>query len=72
MLYSRLEPMPTLAKLIANLDVPIGTISRCKLVKWATSRSAGDLKIDPRSISQMAETVDPAEETDENALGIEA
>ncbi len=68
--YSMVDPMPTVDRMSRNLGIPVGSIVRYVMVKWASSGSEGLLEIGPIVLKQLAEVIENAEEagTDEARL----
>ena len=68
--YSKLDPLATLSRLGANIDVPVGALARYVLAKFATSGSGALLELGPQAIGKLASFVDEAEAagTDEARL----
>lgn len=69
-LYSKLDPLATITRLGANIDVPVGALARYVLAKFATSGSGALLELGPQAITKLASFVDEAEAagTDEARL----
>jgi hypothetical protein len=69
-LYAKLDPLATIERLGANIDVPVGAIARYVLAKFATSGSGALLELGPQAITKLASFVDEAEAagTDEARL----
>ena len=69
-LYGKLDPLATISRLGANIDVPVGAIARYVLAKFATSGSGALLELGPQAITKLASFVDEAEAagTDEARL----
>jgi len=69
-LYSKLDPLATISRLGANIDVPVGALARYVLAKFATSGSGALLELGPQAITKLASFVDEAEAagTDEARL----
>lgn len=69
-LYGKLDPLATISRLGANVDVPVGAIARYVLAKFATSGSGALLELGPQAITKLASFVDEAEAagTDEARL----
>ena len=69
-LYGKLDPLATISRLGANIDVPVGAIARYVLAKFATSGSGALLELGPQAINKLASFVDEAEAagTDEARL----
>ena len=70
--YTRIDPMPTLHGMSRNLGIPVGAIARYVLVKWAASGSEGNMELGPRVVRQMAEAVEEAERSGDDARRLEA
>lgn len=60
-LYTLNDPMPTIETMSRNLNIPIGSIVKYILVKWATSGTDALLEAGPRVVRQMAQIVEEAE-----------
>ncbi len=60
--YSKTDPMPTLRNLSAATGVPVDTLVRYVLVKWAASGSEALLAMRPIVFQQMQAHVARAEE----------
>jgi hypothetical protein len=60
-MYSAIDPMPTLDRMSSNMKIPVGSLARYVLVKWATSGSEGLMEVGPRVVRQMADVVERAE-----------
>ncbi len=71
-IYTRIDPMPTIETMSRNIGIPVGAIVRYVLVKWATSGSEGVMEIGPRVVRQMAAIVEDAEDSGEDAHRLEA
>lgn len=69
-LYSKLDPLATIERLGANIDVPVGALARYVLAKFATSGSGALLELGPQAITKLSSFVDEAEAagTDEARL----
>lgn len=59
--YSRVDPMPALERMSLDLGIPVGSLARYVLVKWAASGSEGLLELGPRVVRQMEDVVSRAE-----------
>ena len=60
-LYAHVDPLPTLARLADNLDVPVGAVVRYVLAKWATGGSGGLLELGPTMVTRLTAVCDAAE-----------
>ncbi len=60
-LYSKSDPLTTLARMSRSQDIPVGVLARFILAKWASSGSDGLLEIGPRVVRQMQDVVAKAE-----------
>ncbi|MGI8806896.1 MAG: DUF6027 family protein [Acidimicrobiales bacterium] len=69
-LYSKVDPLATVANLAAAVDVPVGAVVRYVLARWATAGSEGLLAAGPSVINRMWDACAEAEEagTDEARL----
>jgi hypothetical protein len=59
--YTTADPLPTLARLSAGTGIPVASLIRYVLVKWASSGSEAMLAMGPIVFQQMQEIVDRAE-----------
>ena len=59
--YAAIDPMPTLEAMSEQMEIPVGSLARYVLARWATSGSEGIMEIGPRVIHQMAEIVRESE-----------
>lgn len=68
--YSRNDPLPTLATLSRNLDIPVGALARYVLVRWAAEGSDALLAMGPQLVERLWTVVSEAEaaDTDEAKL----
>lgn len=68
--YSRADPLATIRRLCANLDLPVGAVVRYVLAKWATGGSEAMLELGPSTVERMRAVVREAEQagTDEARL----
>ena len=60
--YSVADPMPTLQNLSAGSGIPVGSLIRYILVKWAASGSEALMTMGPIVFEQMREHIQRAEE----------
>lgn len=60
-LYTRLDPLSTLTRLGAALDIPVGALCRYVLARWAAGGSEGLLEIGPSTLGRMWEACEKAE-----------
>ena len=60
--YSVADPMPTLQNLSAGSGIPVGSLIRYILVKWAASGSEALMAMGPIVFEQMREHIQRAEE----------
>jgi hypothetical protein len=63
-LYGRLDPLVTIRGMSANLDIPVGAITRYVLARWATGGSGGLLELGPVMVHRLWEPIGKAEEAD--------
>jgi len=70
--FGRLDPLRTIRTLAARLQLPVGSLVRYVLVRWATEGSAGLLEIGPRMVNRLWEPILAAEEADTDASRLEA
>ncbi len=59
--YSRLDPLQTIGALGANIGVPVGSLVRYVLARWATGGSAGLLEVGPTMVGRLWEPIERAE-----------
>ena len=64
--------MPTLENLSARSGIPVGSIIRYVLVKWASSGSEALMTMGPIVFEQMREQIRKAEEADSEEARLEA
>lgn len=69
-LYAQADPLGTIRRLCANLDLPVGAVARYVLSKWATGGSEALLELGPSTVERMRAMVAEAEaaDTDESRL----
>lgn len=51
--YARVDPLETVSRLAANIDVPVGAIVRYVLARWASAGSEALLYAGPSTIERM-------------------
>lgn len=68
--YAQAEPLATVQRLCAALDLPVGAVVRSILAKWATGGSEALLELGPSTVDRMRTVVTEAEAagTDEARL----
>ena len=59
--YTVADPLPTLENLSKGTGIPVGSLIRYVLVKWAASGSEAVMAMDPIVFRQMREHVERAE-----------
>lgn len=59
--YSQADPLSTIRRLCATLDLPVGAVVRYVLAKWATGGSEAMLELGPSTVERMREAVARAE-----------
>ncbi len=69
-LYTQEDPLPTVRRLSRNLDIPIGSVVRYILCKWAMSGSESLLDLGPDMVRKISDIFEDAESdgTDEARL----
>ncbi|MBE06946.1 MAG: hypothetical protein CMO37_06580 [Verrucomicrobiaceae bacterium] len=69
-LYTQEDPLPTVIRLSRNLDIPMGSIVRYILCKWAMSGSESLLDLGPDMVKKISDIFDTAESvgTDQEKL----
>ncbi|HSO96357.1 MAG TPA: DUF6027 family protein [Acidimicrobiia bacterium] len=60
-LYSRTDPLGTIARLSENVGVPVGALCRYVLAKWATGGSGGLLELGPTMVRRLGAVCDEAD-----------
>lgn len=60
--YTTADPLPTVERLSAGTGIPVASLIRYVLVKWAASGSEAMLAMGPILFQQMRAIVDRAEE----------
>ena len=70
--YANVDPMTTLDRMSKNMDVPVGSLVRYILTKYAASGSEALLEMGPKVIYQMDEIIEKAESMDTNQSRLEA
>lgn len=61
-LYSRLDPLSTLANLSVVVDIPVGSLCRYILAKWASAGAEALLTLGPTAVERMWNTIVEARE----------
>ncbi|SVD18914.1 uncharacterized protein METZ01_LOCUS371768 [marine metagenome] len=69
-LYTQEDPLPTVKRLSQNLEIPIGSVVRYILCKWAMSGSESLLDLGPDMVRKISDIFEDAESdgTDEARL----
>lgn len=62
-LYSKVDPLTTVARLASAVDVPVGAIVRYVLARWASAGSEGLLAAGPSIVNRMWDACEDAERT---------
>lgn len=70
--YGRADPLSTIRRLCATLDLPVGAVVRYVLAKWATGGSEAMLELGPSTVERMREAVARAEAADTDQARLEA
>ena len=71
-LYTQENPLPTLNRLSNNLNIPIGSIVRYIVCKWAMSGSESLLDLGPDMVKEIAGFFDAAEAFDNDEERLKA
>ena len=71
-LYSQMDPLPTLENLSRATGVPVPSLVRYVLVKYAASGSDALLAMTPVVLRQMQEQIDKAESAGTDAARLDA
>lgn len=61
-LYTRLDPLSTIAVMSERLDVPVGALCRYVLARWATGGADAALELGPSTVDRMWQACVAAEE----------
>jgi hypothetical protein len=70
--YTAADPIPTLENLSKGTGIPVGSLIRYVLVKWAASGSEALMSMDPIVFRQMREHVERAEKEGSDAARLRA
>lgn len=70
--YSAADPLATIRRLCANLDLPVGAVVRYVLARWATGGSEAMLELGPSTVERMREAIDRAEAADTTEARLDA
>ena len=70
--YSRTDPLPTLERLSKSTGIPVGSLVRYILVKWAASGSEILMLMTPIVLRQMEQQVEQAESAGTDAARVKA
>ncbi len=62
--HARTDPLATIRRLCANLDLPVGAVVRYVLARWASGGSEAMLELGPSTVQRMREVVAGAEAAD--------
>ena len=60
-LYTQEDPLPTVRRLSQNLEIPIGSVVRYILCKWAMSGSESLLDLGPDMVRKISDIFEDAE-----------
>jgi hypothetical protein len=71
-LYSRVDPMTTISRLAAAMDIPEGAVVRYVLAKWASAGSGGLLELGPSMVHRLWAVIEEAEEAGTSEARLEA
>jgi uncharacterized protein DUF6027 len=71
-LYSHVNPMATISRLAAAMNLPEGAVVHYVLAKWASAGSGGLLELGPSMIHRLWGVVEEAETTNTAAARLEA
>ncbi len=56
-LYSRLDPLSTLTNLSTMVDIPVGSLCRYILAKWAAAGAEALMTLGPTAVERLWQTV---------------
>jgi hypothetical protein len=71
-LYSHVDPMATIGRLAAALEVPEGAVVHYVLAKWASAGSGGLLELGPSMVHRLWAAIEKAERTGTDQARLEA
>jgi Family of unknown function (DUF6027) len=71
-LYSHVDPMATIGRLAAAMQIPEGAVVHYVLAKWASAGSGGLLELGPSMVHRLWSVVEHAEQTGTDAARLEA
>jgi hypothetical protein len=71
-LYSHVDPMTTIGKLAAAMEMPEGAVVHYVLAKWSSAGSGGLLELGPTMVHRLWAVVEKAEETGTDTARLEA
>jgi len=71
-LYAPVDPMATIGRLAAAMDIPEGAVVHYVLAKWASAGSGGLLELGPSMVHRLWAPVEKAEATGTDAARLEA
>jgi len=70
--YSTADPVPTLTNLSRGTGIPVGSLARYILVKWAASGSEALMATGPIVLAQMRQKIEEAESADTSEARLDA
>lgn len=70
--YGAADPLATIQRLCANLDLPVGAVVRYVLARWATGGSEAMLELGPSTVDRMREAIARAEVADTDQARLDA
>jgi Family of unknown function (DUF6027) len=71
-LYSHVDPMTTIGRLAAAMDIPEGAVVHYVLAKWASAGSGGLLELGPSMVHRLWAPIEQAEEAGTDRARLDA
>lgn len=71
-LYSHVDPMTTISRLAAAMEMPEGAVVHYVLAKWASAGSGGLLELGPTMVGRLWEPIEKAEDVDTDSARLQA
>jgi hypothetical protein len=71
-LYAHVDPLATVGRLAAAMDMPVGAVVHYVLAKWASAGSGGLLELGPSMVHRLWDVVEQAETEDSETARLAA
>jgi Family of unknown function (DUF6027) len=71
-LYSHVDPMTTIGRLAAAMDIPEGAVVHYVLAKWASAGSGGLLELGPSMVHRLWAPIEQADEAGTDRARLDA